>query len=55
MPLQSISFVVNIVEFCAEVEITQQYKNLSEDPLEAIYIFPMDTSAAVCKFGILYL
>ena len=49
--LKSIKANVKIIEFCAQVEQTQTYYNKSTSPLEAIYVFPVDRSAAICGFG----
>eukprot|EP01114_Cavostelium_apophysatum_P015582 TRINITY_DN4275_c0_g1_i1.p1 TRINITY_DN4275_c0_g1~~TRINITY_DN4275_c0_g1_i1.p1 ORF type:complete len:1415 (+),score=245.00 TRINITY_DN4275_c0_g1_i1:68-4312(+) len=48
--LRSVDVSVKIVEYCAEVEITQTYLNDKANPLEAVFIFPMDERAAVCGF-----
>ncbi len=47
LPLQSTSAIVNISGVIADVEVTQGYKNEGERPLEAIYIFPASTRAAI--------
>jgi len=47
LPLQSTSARVDIAGVIANVRITQVYKNDGENTLEAIYIFPMSTNAAV--------
>jgi Ca-activated chloride channel family protein len=47
MPLKSTSAVVNIAGVIADVTVTQEYKNEGKRPLEAIYIFPASTRAAV--------
>ncbi|MFQ5632503.1 MAG: VIT domain-containing protein [bacterium] len=47
MPLKSTSAEVNIVGVIADVTVTQEYKNEGKRPLEAIYIFPASTRAAV--------
>ncbi|MEZ5040891.1 MAG: VIT domain-containing protein [Saprospiraceae bacterium] len=47
MPLQSTSAEVNIAGVIADVKITQVYKNEGQKPLEAIYVFPASTKAAV--------
>ena len=47
LPLKSTSVVVNISGVIADVLVTQIYKNEGKRPLEAIYVFPASTRAAV--------
>ena len=47
LPLKSTSARVNISGVMADVLVTQVYKNEGQKPLEAIYIFPASTRAAV--------
>ncbi|NQT78370.1 MAG: TonB family protein [Bacteroidetes bacterium] len=47
IPLLSTSADVNIAGVIANVNITQVYKNEGENPIEAIYVFPASTRAAV--------
>lgn len=47
LPLQSTSAIVNIAGVIADVRISQVYKNEGVNPLEAIYVFPASTNAAV--------
>ncbi len=47
LPLKSTSAAVNISGVIADVQITQVYKNQGKRPLEAIYVFPASTRAAV--------
>ena len=47
LPLKSTSAEVNIAGVIADVQVTQVYKNEGKKPLEAIYIFPASTRAAV--------
>ena len=47
LPLESTSAVVNISGVIADVQVTQVYKNEGKRPLEAIYVFPASTKAAV--------
>ena len=47
LPLKSTSASVNISGVIADVLVTQVYKNDGRKPLEAIYIFPASTRAAV--------
>ncbi|HAR46474.1 MAG: trypsin [Nitrospirae bacterium GWC2_57_13] len=47
LPLRSTSATVNIAGVIADVTVTQVYKNEGQRPLEAIYVFPASTRAAV--------
>jgi Ca-activated chloride channel homolog len=47
LPLKSTSALVNISGVISDVQVTQVYKNEGKKPLEAIYIFPASTRAAV--------
>jgi len=47
MPLQSTSATVDIAGVIADVKVKQVYKNEGKNPLEAIYVFPGSTRAAV--------
>jgi Ca-activated chloride channel family protein len=47
LPLKSTSGVVNISGVIADVRVTQTYRNEGQKPLEAIYVFPASTRAAV--------
>lgn len=47
LPLKSTSAAVHIAGVIADVRVTQVYKNEGRDPLEAIYVFPASTRAAV--------
>ncbi len=47
LPLLSTSAAVDIAGVIADVRVTQVYKNSGHKPLEAIYVFPASTRAAV--------
>ena len=47
LPLKSTSTKVNIAGVIADVTVTQTYANTGNSPLEAIYVFPASTRAAV--------
>ncbi len=47
LPLQSTSSSVQIVGVIADVTVTQVYKNDGRRPIEAVYVFPGSTRAAV--------
>ena len=47
LPLKSTDAQVNISGVIADVTVTQFYKNEGKKPLEAVYVFPASTRAAV--------
>lgn len=47
LPLKSTSVHVDVAGVIADVTVKQVYKNKGQNPLEAIYIFPASTKAAV--------
>ena len=47
LPLKSTQVKVNIAGVIADVRVSQVYKNEGQKPLEAIYVFPASTRAAV--------
>lgn len=47
LPLKSTSAQVNIAGIIADVTVKQEYKNDGRKPIEAIYVFPASTRAAV--------
>lgn len=49
LPLQSTEAYVDIAGVIANVRILQQYKNNGSSPIEAIYVFPASTRAALHK------
>lgn len=50
IPLESINIHVDVQGFTAHVVASMKYSNKEENPIEAIYIFPLDEQAAVCGF-----
>jgi Ca-activated chloride channel family protein len=47
LPLKSTTVDVNIAGVIADVSVTQEYRNEGLKPIEAIYVFPASTRAAV--------
>ena len=47
LPLKATSAQVDIAGVIADVKVTQEYKNEGQKPIEAIYVFPGSTRAAV--------
>lgn len=46
-PLQSTEAKINIAGIIADVQVRQTYKNEGKNPIEAVYVFPASTRAAV--------
>ena len=47
LPLKATSAEVNIAGVIADVSVVQEYANEGKNPIEAIYVFPASTRAAV--------
>jgi Ca-activated chloride channel family protein len=47
LPLKATSAAVTISGVIADVTVTQRYRNEGKKPLEAVYVFPASTRAAV--------
>src|SRR5262245_11448349 len=50
VPLTGVVIDAEISTFCARVAVTQRYVNREPQPIEAVYVFPVDEGAAVCGF-----
>ncbi|XP_029436851.1 von Willebrand factor A domain-containing protein 5A-like isoform X2 [Rhinatrema bivittatum] len=50
VPLKGISVDVQVRGFVADVSATLKYKNEEQNPLEAFFVFPMDSDSAVYSF-----
>jgi len=50
VPLTGVSVEVRIFDLVAEVCIEQRYVNRENNPIEAVYKFPLDEGAGVCRF-----
>ncbi|XP_030043481.1 von Willebrand factor A domain-containing protein 5A isoform X2 [Microcaecilia unicolor] len=50
VPLKGISVDVQVKGFVADVSATLKYKNEEQNPLEAVFVFPMDADSAVYSF-----
>ncbi|XP_046436816.1 von Willebrand factor A domain-containing protein 5A-like [Daphnia pulex] len=50
VPLTGVSVQARIIDLVAEVTIEQRYVNRETQPIEAVYLFPLDEGAGVCKF-----
>jgi hypothetical protein len=50
IPLQGVRVEAALTDVCTRVTLTQHYRNLESHPVEAVYVFPLDETAAVCGF-----
>uniref|UniRef100_A0A8C5LYB7 Poly [ADP-ribose] polymerase n=1 Tax=Leptobrachium leishanense TaxID=445787 RepID=A0A8C5LYB7_9ANUR len=50
IPLEKIYVKAKVMDLVAQVILFQTYKNSSANPIEAKYVFPLDSTAAVCGF-----
>ena len=50
IPLISVNVNASVVHAVAQVEVTQVYVNKEEQPIEAIYYFPVNPDGAVTHF-----
>ncbi|XP_078001506.1 protein mono-ADP-ribosyltransferase PARP4-like isoform X2 [Glandiceps talaboti] len=50
IPLKSVHIKAKLLDLAAQVIVMQAYTNDSNQPIEAKYVFPLDTMAAVCGF-----
>ena len=50
VPLKSVDVSARLVNYVAEVTITQTYLNVEEGPIECKYMFPIEEAAAVIHF-----
>ena len=51
IPLEHVDVRASITGAQARVTITQRYRNHEPQPVEAVYVFPLDERAAVCGFS----
>ena len=49
-PLQGVAIDAKIVDFISEITVTQSYVNVESNPIEVIYMFPIEEEAAVTSF-----
>jgi Ca-activated chloride channel family protein len=50
VPLTGVSVDADVRALGARVTVTQRYRNAEAQPIEAVYVFPLDEGAAVCGF-----
>ena len=51
IPLEHVDVRASIAGAQARVTVTQRYRNQELQPVEAVYVFPLDERAAVCGFS----
>ncbi|KAJ6246470.1 von willebrand factor a domain-containing protein 5a [Anaeramoeba flamelloides] len=52
VPLKGISVTSSIKDFVAEVSIAQKYQNNEDNPIETLFVFPLDSKSAVISFEV---
>ncbi|XP_044873903.1 protein mono-ADP-ribosyltransferase PARP4 isoform X1 [Mauremys mutica] len=50
VPLEDIHIKGRIIDFIAQIVVFQTYTNQNDHSIEAKYVFPLDSTAAVCGF-----
>lgn len=50
VPLLGVSVEAEVKDFASRVVMTQRYRNAESQPIEAVYVFPLEEGAAVCGF-----
>ena len=53
IPLEGVRVEAHLAAAHVEVTVTQRYRNWEPEPVEAVYVFPLDEAAAVCGFAAL--
>ena len=48
--LLGVKVEATVKDFCSRVTILQRYRNQESQPIEAVYVFPLEEGAAVCGF-----
>ena len=52
IPLEHVDVRASVAGAQARVTVTQRYRNQEAQPVEAVYVFPLDERAAVCGFSV---
>jgi len=52
IPLRGVDFQVVIRDMGAQVTVSQHFQNQENNPIEAVYLFPLPESAAICGFEV---
>ncbi len=51
VPLLGVTVEADVKDFASRVVMTQRYRNSETQPIEAVYVFPLEEGAAVCGFA----
>lgn len=50
VPLKALRATVEVIDFCSEVCLVQEYENSEDETIEAVFCFPISSKAAVTGF-----
>ena len=50
VPLQKVEIEAKIVDFVSEIAVTQSYVNVESNPIEVVYMYPIEEEASVTAF-----
>ena len=50
VPLQDVKINAKIVDFVSEITVTQSFVNVENNPIEVVYMFPIEEEASVIAF-----
>jgi Ca-activated chloride channel family protein len=50
VPLTGVEIEASVKDFASRVVVSQRYRNEEAQPIEAVYVFPLEDAAAVCGF-----
>jgi hypothetical protein len=51
IPLISVAVKAEILDFCARIELKQEYRNFGDNPIEVLYRFPIREQTAIIGFS----
>lgn len=52
IPLRGVDFQAVIRDMGAQVTVAQHFQNVEDNPIEAVYSFPLPETAAICGFEV---
>lgn len=50
VPLEGVAVEARLRDFVSRVTVAQRFRNADPQPIEAVYVFPLEEGAAVCGF-----
>ena len=50
VPLRNVRLDIKVVDFVSQVTVTQEYVNRESNPIEVLYSYPIEESAAIIAF-----